>query len=401
MEVYQYKAIDESGRIQVGKVDAVNIADLEMRLEKMGLDLINYKELGSSSSNITGTGVKRRDLITFCFHLEQTSLAGVPILESLEDLRDSTENPRLKEVIAAMIESIEGGKTLSQAMQDYPAVFSNVFCALIRAGEQSGEIAEVFFQLSENLKWQDEIASQTKKVLMYPLFVGSVVIAVVFFLMTYLVPELLKFIKTMGHELPLHTKVLIVVSNTFVEYWYIILLTPIVLVIMLVIGVRVSPSIHYKVDNLKLKIPVVGPILKKIILTRLANFFAIMYSSGITIIDCIRTGEDIAGNKVIAEAMSNVGKQIADGATLSDSFKSTGLFPPLVLRMIRVGENTGALENALKNIGYFYGRDVRESIEKLQSLIEPGMTIILGGIIAWVMFSVLGPIYDLISKVKI
>ena len=401
MEVYQYKAIDESGRIQVGKVDAVNIADLEMRLDKMDLDLINYKELGSSSSNITGAGVKRRDLITFCFHLEQTSLAGVPILESLEDLRDSTENPRLKEVIAAMIESIEGGKTLSQAMQDYPAVFSNVFCALIRAGEQSGEISEVFFQLSENLKWQDEIASQTKKVLMYPLFVGSVVIAVVFFLMTYLVPELLKFIKTMGHELPLHTKVLIVVSNTFVEYWYIILLTPIVLVIMLVIGVRVSPSIHYKVDNLKLKIPVVGPILKKIILTRLANFFAIMYSSGITIVDCIRTGEDIAGNKVIAEAMSNVGKQIADGATLSDSFKSTGLFPPLVLRMIRVGENTGALENALKNIGYFYGRDVRESIEKLQSLIEPGMTIILGGIIAWVMFSVLGPIYDLISKVKI
>jgi len=147
MDVYQYKAIDEGGRIQVGKVDAVNIADLEMRLEKMGLDLINYKELGSSSSNITGTGVKRRDLITFCFHLEQTSLAGVPILESLEDLRDSTENPRLKEVIAAMLESIEGGKTLSQAMQDYPAVFSNVFCALIRAGEQSGEIAEVFFSI--------------------------------------------------------------------------------------------------------------------------------------------------------------------------------------------------------------------------------------------------------------
>jgi type IV pilus assembly protein PilC len=401
MEVFQYKAMDESGRIQVGKVDAVNIADLEMRLDKMGFDLINCKELGSSSSNITGAGVGRRDLITFCFHLEQTSKAGVPILESLEDLRDSTENPRLKEVIAAMIESIEGGKTLSLAMQDYPAVFSKVFCALVRAGEQSGEIAEVFFQLSENLKWQDEIASQTKKVLMYPIFVGSVVIAVVFFLMTYLVPELLKFIKTMGQELPLHTKILIVVSNIFVEYWYIILAIPIVLVISIIIGVKVSPPFHYKVDNIKLKIPVIGPILKKIILTRLANFFAIMYSSGITIIDCIKTSEEIAGNKVIEKAMNDVGQQIADGATLSNSFKSTGLFPPLVLRMIRVGENTGALENALKNIGYFYGRDVRESIDKLQSMIEPGMTIILGGIIAWVMFSVLGPIYDLITKIKI
>lgn len=401
MEVFQYKAIDDRGRVQVGKVDAVNVADLEVRLDKMGLDLINYKELGSSASHITGTGVKRRDLITFCFHLEQTSRAGVPILESLEDLRDSTENPRLQEVIAAMIESIEGGKTLSQAMKEYPAVFSKVFCSLVRAGEQSGEISEVFYQLSENLKWQDEIASQTKKVLMYPIFVGSVVIAVIFFLMTYLVPELLKFIKTMGQELPAHTKALIIVSNIFVEYWYIILLLPVLLFGALIIGIKVSPSIQYQVDNIKLKIPVIGPILKKIVLTRLANFFAIMYASGITIIECIRTGEEIAGNKVIEQAMNMVGQQIADGATLSDSFRSTGLFPPLVLRMIRVGENTGALENALKNIGYFYGRDVRESIEKLQSMIEPGMTIFLGGIIAWVMFSVLGPIYDLITKVKI
>ena len=401
MEVFQYKAIDDTGRVQVGKVDAVNVADLEVRLDKMGLDLINYKELGSSTSNITGAGVKRRDLITFCFHLEQTSRAGVPILESLEDLRDSTENPRLQEVIAAMIESIEGGRTLSQAMMDYPAVFSKVFCSLVRAGEQSGEISEVFYQLSENLKWQDEIASQTKKVLMYPVFVGAVVIAVIFFLMTYLVPELLKFIKTMGQELPAHTKALIIVSNIFVEYWYIILIIPFLLVGLLFIGIKVSPSIQYQVDNIKLKIPVIGPILKKIVLTRLANFFAIMYASGITIIECIRTGEEIAGNKVIEQAMNMVGQQIADGATLSDSFRSTGLFPPLVLRMIRVGENTGALENALKNIGYFYGRDVRESIEKLQSMIEPGMTIFLGGIIAWVMFSVLGPIYDLITKVKI
>ena len=401
MEAYQYKAIDDSGRVQVGKVDAVNVADLEVRLDKMGLDLINYKELGSSTSNITGIGVKRRDLITFCFHLEQTSRAGVPILESLEDLRDSTENPRLKEVIAAMIESIEGGKTLSQAMKEYPAVFSKVFCSLIHAGEQSGEISEVFYQLSENLKWQDEIASQTKKVLMYPIFVGSVVLAVIFFLMTYLVPELLKFIKTMGQELPAHTKALIIVSNLFVEYWYIILMLPVLLFGALYIGIKVSPSVQYQVDKIKLKIPVIGPILKKIVLTRLANFFAIMYASGITIIECIRTGEEIAGNKVIEEAMNMVGQQIADGATLSDSFRSTGLFPPLVLRMIRVGENTGALENALKNIGYFYGRDVRESIEKLQSMIEPGMTIFLGGIIAWVMFSVLGPIYDLITKVKI
>jgi type IV pilus assembly protein PilC len=401
MEAYQYKAIDDNGRVHNGKVDAVNIADLEARLTKMGLDLVNYKELGSSKQRITGAGVTRRDLITFCFHLEQTSKAGVPILESLQDLRDSTENLRLREVIASMIESIEGGKTLSDAMSDYPVVFNNIFSSLVRAGEQSGEIGQVFFNIGENLKWQDEQAAQTKKLLIYPIIVGTVVTGVVFFLMIYLVPELLKFVKTMGQELPTHTKVLLVVSNVFVNYWYIILTLPIVIFITVIVGVRVSPGFRYNVDALKLKIPVIGPILKKIILTRLTSFFAMMYSSGITIIECIRTGEQIVGNKVIEEAMRNVGQMIAEGETLSKAFEKARLFPPLVLRMIRVGENTGALETALLNISYFYTRDIKESIGKLQTMIEPAMTVVLGAIIGWVMFSVLGPIYDLITKVKI
>ena len=340
-------------------------------------------------------------MITFCFHMEQTSRAGVPILDSLQDLRDSVDNPRMAEVTNAMIESIEGGQTLSQAMAQFDNVFGSIFTNLVRACEQSGEISQVFEKLGENLKWQDEQAAQTKKLLMYPAFVGSVVGGVVFFLMTYLVPELLRFVKTMGQELPMHTKALIVVSNIFVNYWYIILLLPVVIVFGIYIGIKTSPEFHLKYDEWKLRVPVIGPILKKIILTRLSSFFAIMYSSGITIIDCIRTGEEIAGNKAVEKSMRQVGQQIADGMTLSDSFETTDLFPPLVLRMIRVGENTGALQDSLLNISYFYTRDIKESIERLQAMIEPTMTIVLGAIIAWVMFSVLGPIYDLITKVKI
>jgi type IV pilus assembly protein PilC len=401
MDFFQYKAIDETGRIHNGQADAANIADLEMRLQKMGLDLVNFKEVKSPSQSVSGRGVTRRDLMLFCFHFEQTSRAGVPILDSLTDLRDSTDNPRLREVISAMSESIEGGKTLSEAMQDFPGVFSNVFSSLIRAGEQSGEITMVFSKLNENLKWQDEQAAQTKKLITYPAFVGSVVIGVVFFLMTYLVPELLSFIKTMGQEIPIHTKALIIVSDFFVNYWYIVILTPVILIVFTIAGVRTSPSIALKVDELKLKTPVIGPIMQKIILARMAGFFAMMYAAGITIIDCIRTSEQIAGNRMVANAMHNVGQEIADGKSLSDSFQITGLFPPLVLRMIRVGETTGALQESLENVSYFYTRDVKESIDRLQTMIEPAMTVVLGAIIGWVMFSVLGPIYDLISKVKI
>ncbi|MCZ6803743.1 MAG: type II secretion system F family protein [Proteobacteria bacterium] len=401
MDFYQYKAIDERGRIHNGQVDAANIADLEMRLHKLGLDLVNYKEVKSSAQKVSAGSIKRRDLITFCFHLEQTARAGVPIMDSLQDLRDSSENPRMAEITNAIIEAIEGGSTLSEAMVQFEFVFGKVFTSLVGAGELSGEIAQVFQKLGENLKWEDEQAARTKKLLMYPAFVGTVVGGVVFFLMTYLVPELLRFVKTMGQELPAHTKVLIIVSNIFVNYWYIILCLPIVVIVGIQIGIKTSPGFHLKYDELKLKVPVIGPILKKIILTRLCGFFAIMYASGITIIDCIRTGEEIAGNKAVEQAMHRIGQQISDGKTLSDSFQSADLFPPLVLRMIRVGENTGALQDALLNISYFYTRDVKESIDRLQTMIEPAMTIILGSIIAWVMFSVLGPIYDLITKVKI
>ena len=401
MEFFNYKAIDNSGRIHNGQADAANVADLEMRLRKLGLDLINYRAIKTSTQVAAGRGVKRRDLIMFCFHLEQTSKAGVPILDSLEDLRDSTENPRLRDVISAMSESIEGGRTLSQTMRDFPGIFNNVFASLVHAGEQTGEIAEVFKKLGESLKWQDELVSQTKKIIMYPSVVGTVVTGVIFFLMIYLVPQLLSFVKTMGQELPAHTLVLIAVSDFFVAYWYIVLLLPVLTVVGIMIAVKVNPAARLTFDRLILKLPVIGPILQKLILARVAGFFAMMYASGITIIDCIRTAEDIADNRAVRLAMAAVGQQVADGNSLSKSFAATGLFPRMVIRMIIVGENTGALQEALENIAYFYTRDVRESIDKVQSMIEPAMTIVLGAIIGWVMFSVLNPIYDLISNIKI
>lgn len=401
MYFFEYKAIDKSGSIHNGNADAVNVADLEMRLKKMGLDLINYKEIDIRGPSLIGKGVNRRDLITLCFHLEQTSRAGVPIIDSLQDLRDSTENQRLQEVITAMIELVEGGQTLSEAMKQFPAVFSNVFTNLVRAGEQTGDLSMIFQKLGENLKWQDEQMSYTKKLVIYPAFVATIIFAAITFLMIFLVPELLAFVKTMGQEIPMHTKVLIAVSNFFVDYWYVVVFLPILIIVGTIVGIKTNPEFREKVDNIKLKIPVIGPIYKKLILTRLSSFFAIMYASGITIIECIRTGEDIAGNKVVANAMRDVGQQIADGATLSNAFESTQLFPPLVLRMIRVGENTGALEESLHNVSYFYNRDVRESIDRLQSMIEPTMTVILGLIVGWIMLSVLGPIYDLITKIEI
>ena len=400
MPLYTYKAIDATGKSVMGRVDAGNVFDLEQRLSRMGLDLVSGAPSATKSRLIAGARIPRQDLINFCFHLEQMVGAGVPIVEGLIDLRDSIENLRFREVVGGLVETIEGGKSLSQALAEYPEVFSKVVVSLIRSGEQTGKLPEVLKSLAETLKWEDELAAQTKKILLYPAFVGGTVLLVTFFLMIYLVPQMVGFIRNMGQEIPLETRVLIHVSNFFVGYWWAVIAAPFALWFGLKAAAKTNPSVAYAIDDLKLRVPLVGPVLRKIILSRFASSFAMMYSSGITVLDAIRSSEEIVGNRPLENALRSAGQQIAEGKGLTMAFTDVGLFPPLVIRMLRIGENTGALDKALLNVSYFYNREVKESIGKVQAMIEPAMTIVLGAILGWVMLAVLGPVYDTISKMK-
>lgn len=399
MALYSYKAIDSAGKSAKGMQDAANLIDLEQRLKRAGLDLISGKEEENKAS-FGSSRIKRTDLITFFFNLEQLVRAGVPLLECLGDLRDTMEEATFREIIASMVESIESGKKLSQAMAEHPNAFDKITVSLTRAGEDSGRLVEVFAHLTDSLKWQDEMASQTKTMMIYPAFVGTVVLAITFFLMIYLVPQLVSFIKGMGQDIPIQTRMLLATSSFFVHYWYVLLLTPPVLFGTYKVALISSPGLQFHVDNLKLHIWPTGPILRKIILARFANTFAMMYSSGITILDCIANSRDLVNNQVIAKSLQNVMQEIEAGKNLTQSFQQTGIFPPLVVRMLKVGEATGQLDQALLNVSYFYDRDVKDSIKKVQALIEPTMTIVLGALLGWVMLSVLSPIYDIISKVK-
>lgn len=400
MPLLRYKAVDARGKSHTGQLEVGSVVDLELRLEHMGLDLIKSREISPKEANskirrIGKTG--RRELISFCFHLEQLISAGVPLLEGLADLRDSVEDPGLRQVIAVLIERIEGGKTLSEAMEAFPRVFDKAFISPIRAGESSGQLGEVLRNIIENLKWLDETTAHVKRLFLYPAIVGSVVVAIVFFLMAYLVPKLIAFFGMMGQTLPAHTRFLISVSDFFVAWWYLILAAPIIGIIAVRFLVTVSPSARIFADTLALEVWVIGPIRKKIILSRFANYFALLYAAGIGVPDCIRISQGLIGNKAIEEATRRAAHHIAEGAGISAGFERGGLFPPLIIRMLRVGENTGELDVALRNVGYFYDRDVKESIQSLQTLIEPTMTVVLGILLGWVMISVLGPMYDLIT----
>ena len=255
--------------------------------------------------------------------------------------------------------------------------------------------------LIESLKWQDELASHTKKLIMYPAFVGTIVLGVTFFLMIYLVPQMAGFIKNMGQELPMQTKRAaghlgllrqLLVSRSGL---------PVIIAVAISCAVDTNPASRYRFDDFKLALPVIGPILRKIILSRFASVFAMMYASGITMIDSIRATEDVVGNLVIED-----GLEARRPADRRGPERHRGL--PERRPVSAPGDPHAArrrkhrrLDTALLNVSYFYNRDVKESIEKVQAMIEPAMTIILGVILGWVMLSVLGPIYDVITKLKI
>jgi type IV pilus assembly protein PilC len=290
---------------------------------------------------------------------------------------------------------------LSQGLAAFPSDFGAVFVSLVRAGEQSGRMTEVFESLGAALKWQDELVSQTRRLLIYPSLVLMVVFGVVMFLLLYLVPQVVTLLKSLGMQMPIQTRILIGVSEFTSRYWYIVLTFPFLVAGGLTYVIRTRPKGLYYFDYVKLHVPVVGPILQKIIMARFASFFALMYQSGITILEAIKTSEEIVGNRVIADGLQRAGQQINAGESMSETFHNLGLFPPLVIRMIRVGENTGALDTALLNISYFYTRDVRESVDKALKLLEPMMTLVLGMILALILYSVLTPIYEIIGKIKV
>ncbi|MEO1244427.1 MAG: type II secretion system F family protein [Pseudomonadota bacterium] len=398
MPLFSYRAVDAQGNIVRGDLEAASERALEMQLRQSGAELLRAAETRAKRFRRRGT-VQRRELIGFCFHMEQMTRAGLPILDALSDLRDSTGQPLFREVLAGLVASVEVGHTLSQAMAEFPAVFDDVFVSLIAVGEESGELPAVLLRLTESLKWHDELLAKAKTVVIYPAFVGSVVLGVMLFMMLYVVPQMVEFIAEMGESLPLHTRALIAFSGFLTAHWWWVLPTPPLLFAVLRMYASRSVGFRYRVDGWKLGIWYLGPILQKLTLSRFASYFALCYGAGLNVIASLKISEDIAGNAVIRKGIADIGDAIADGQSLSNSIERTRLFPALVVRMVRMGESTGRLDEALLNVSYFYDREVTESIDRLKALIEPAMTVVLGAIMGWIMLSVLGPIYDTISNI--
>ena len=399
MSIYAYRAMNESGKSVKGKITAANDMDLESRLKAIGLDLLAGREVRESKT-FNFFGVKLKDKIMFCVHMEQLDRAGVPILEALADVRDSTDSEKMKSVLGDVFESIKSGCLLSEALAKQSKTFDSVFTGLVAAGEKTGKLDESFANLAHHLKWTSEIRRKVRKAMMMPIFTLLVMMASIAVLMIVLVPQLTEFMLNNGFALPWHTRALIATSNFFADYWYAIFSTPFLIYCLVKILKRSFYGFAFNWDKVMLKLPIIGSPLRKIDMARFTHFFSILYTSGIDILECLKVGQQVVKNKVLLDSVVTVRRIVGEGNSLTGALRMSNQFPNLVIRMFKVGEDSGNMKEALEHVNFFLDREVNDAVDNIVGSIKPALTIVAGLLLSWIIVAMFGPLYDSFSKIK-
>jgi type IV pilus assembly protein PilC len=395
MPQYAYRALNDAGKQVRGKLNANNETDLYQQLQQIGLMLLDSKvQKVSALTTSMPRGIEAREKIQFFVHLEQLQAAGVPLVDSLTDVRDSTDQPRLRDLVATILNDVSGGTPLSEAFGKHPKIFGDMYSALIAAGEDSGNLTAAFQHLTRHVRWEDAIRKRIVKAIRYPSVVLVLIMGMLMFMMGVVVPGIVEFLKSNDTELPAITVALIATSEFVQNYWWVILLTPIVIVGTLIGLANSTDAMKYAISCLMLRIPVFGPLVSKLAISRFAHFFAVMFQSGVPILQCLETAQRVVTNRCLEEAMKSVRNQVQNGEPLSQAMRASGQFPSLVCRMVKIGEDSGNLGGVMDNVTGFYDKDVDEAIDAMIGMIEPAITVISGVIMGWIVAGVMGPIYS-------
>ena len=391
---YTYKALDQNrNRIVKGTVQANNEYALEQILSESNLALISFKKINKSALNFAFLErITSKDLISFFIHLEQLEKAGVPLLDSLSDLKEFSDNQKIRDISADLHESVKGGKMLSEAMEKHKKVFDQVMISLIRMGEKTGGLQSAFKNIYENLKWSNEIKRKTIKAIRYPIFSLLVLFIVTAVMLKLVVPKVMGFIIDQGIAIPAYTEALIATSDFFEAYFVDFVVFCVISFLSIKILSR-NRSIKYKVDGIKLKIPLIGSIITKIEMSKFTRFFGVTFASGIPVLECLQISGDIVKNTVLKTDIERVKEEVSDGKSVYNALASSQYFPSMVLRMFKVGEESGNMTDAMENIQYFYSMEINDSIDKIIGTLQPSIIFAMGGLMAWVIVAVFGPIY--------
>lgn len=400
MPRFRYRAADARDHRVAGELTAANDIDLDLRLRRMGLRLIRARP-ATRRALFSSQRVTRRDLISFCFHVQQIARTNASLLDGLKDLVAGAENTRFRDLLILVVDDLEGGKLLSEALAAHPDVFDRVFLALVRAAEKSDQIETVFGRLEHRLKQQEELQAELTRLLIYPAITAIAVLAAGGVMLFYLTPRLAMLITSLNLPMPFATRMLVELSDLARQHlpWLVSFLLAAGLLAHL--AARHSGHLAERLDGLLLRLPSIGPALKKHALARVSGLLALLLQSGVGLLEALAAGADSAGNRVIARKINNAAQQIAAGGGVSESLRKQEIMQPLVLRMVLSGETNGALPEALENVAWFYQRDARETITRALKLLEPGLAALLGLMLALVLLAVFLPVYQIIGALPL
>jgi type IV pilus assembly protein PilC len=403
MAVFQYKARGSDGKIATGLVEAPNETAASKLLHDKGLFVVG---LSHSAGNLSGSSLLQRfqkvsftDIVNFTRQLATMIVAGLPLPEALTILRAQATNKLFQSMLQDVERQIVGGGTLGDALAKYPQYFSNTYIALVRAGESSGTLDQVLARLADILESQREFKSKVQGAMIYPVIIMIGMTAVVFIMMTVVVPKLTDLYKDFNIDLPASTKLLMSISGFFVSYWW----------LMIILGVGFSalfarwkktPEGELVVDTVLLKIPLFGELQKKVILVEFTRTLGMLISSGIHILEGLQILRESLSNVLFRNAIGDIAKKVEKGFPLGDTFGQYPVFPPIVSQMMKVGEETGKLDDTLLKLSKYFQTESENLVKGLTTAIEPIIMVFLGVGVGFIVISVITPIYNLTSQFK-
>ena len=408
MPVYEYTALDGSGKSVNGIIDADSPVAARQRLRGTGIFPVDVKETSSKprglrSSPVSVTAflkrIKSGEVSVATRQLSTLLGAGVPLVASLEALISQIGNPQFKKIMAEIKESVNEGNSLAYALSSHPRIFSNVYVNMVRAGEASGSLDVVLDRLADLGEHEQALKGRFKAAMAYPVFMFFVGTLVLFFIITFVVPNITQIFKDMHQTLPIPTVVLISVSNFLKSFWWLVLLV-IVSIIAIARQLKNTPRGRYVWDEFKLRIPVLGLINNKMAVASFGRTLGSLLKAGVPLITALQIVRNIVNNVIIADVIDETVEEIQAGKSLASPLSKSPWFPPIVIQMISVGEQSGELETMLIKIADTYDSDVESQIMAMTSIIEPVMILVMGLVVLFIVLSILLPIFEINQMIR-
>ena len=403
MPQYLYKARDKEGGLHTGTMEARGKEAVADQLSGQGYIPVQIEESESSLQRpdllAWFSRVKAQDIIIFSRQLSTLMSAAIPLLQSLATMERQTENPRLKKTIADIRRNVEAGASFSEALAKHPAIFSKLYVSMIQAGETAGILDAILDRLALLAEHEAETRARVKIAVRYPMIVVGVIGAAFVFLISFVIPKFAVLFTQFKAELPLPTRILIGINYAVQHYWYLIILGISLLAGGTIWYVR-TPNGRWQWDRLKLKIPVFGTLFQKVALSRFARMFGALQKSGISMMLTLEIASEIVSNVVLARAVEEMRESLREGKGLSGPMEASGMFPPLVVQMMAVGEETGNIDVMLNKVSDYYDMDVEYALRNLSTMIEPILLLFIGGMVLFLALGIFLPMWNMISLFK-